>query len=263
MASLIGPHEIVGPGEVAGAARHAGVRADAAAQQHDLAVGAARDVSQQPQAMDVGREHRHHHRGGGVLDHPLEHVTDVDLVADVFTDVAGFGERGGVGDGVRDADRLDGERPDREDLARPRDLQTGVREDLVFAEPLADEAERVGRRPHRDVVPPQDVGERADVVLVPVGHDDARDARSERIEGAEIGMHHVHAEAAIVERHPAIDEDDLAALLDGHAVHAHFAQPAERQEANGRAGAWRHYGGHAVDLARLRSGFTATRGYPI
>jgi hypothetical protein len=37
--------------------RHAGVRRDAAAQQDDLAAVASRDVSEHPQAVDVGREH--------------------------------------------------------------------------------------------------------------------------------------------------------------------------------------------------------------
>jgi len=40
----------------------------------------------------------------------------------------------------------------------------------------------------------------------------------------------VHPEAAIVERHPAVDEEHLAALDDGQAVHPDLAQATERDQ---------------------------------
>src|SRR5262249_8083202 len=70
------------------------------------------------------------------------------------------------------------------------------------------------------------------VVLVAVGQKDPRDAIAKRVERREVGMHDVHAESPVVERHPAVDEDDLSALLDRKAVHAYLAQPTERKNAH-------------------------------
>ena len=174
------------------------MRADAAPEEHDLATGAPRDVAEEPQAMDVRREHRDDDGAGRAFDERLEHGADVDLVAgralgvdvrrvaheqrdarvaelaealgvevlavgrrlvelevaavDEHARVGGDGERGRVGDRVRHADRLDAERADVERRARARLEEPRVREHLVLAEPLADETERVRRRPHRHVV---------------------------------------------------------------------------------------------------------------
>jgi hypothetical protein len=76
-----------------------------------------------------------------------------------------------------------------------------------------------------------------------------RDAVAEGIEGAEIGVDDVDAEASVVERDAAIDEEHVAALLDGHAVHADLAEAAERQHPQTR-GIGRKRGRHAIDLAR-------------
>ena len=61
-----------------------------------------------------------------------------------------------------------------------------------------------------------------------------------------VGVNDVDAEAAVVERDAAVDEQDVAALLDGHAVHADLAEAAERQERR-RAGAARAGCGEAGD----------------
>jgi len=62
-----------------------------------------------------------------------------------------------------------------------------------------------------------------------VRDDDAEDAAAERLERLEIRMHDVDAEPAVVERHAAIDDDDLTALLERHAVHPDLAEAAERK----------------------------------
>ena len=141
-------------------------------------------------------------------------------------------ERGGVRDRVRDADRLDAERADRERLAGGRLDQPRVLEDLVLAQSLAHEAERVRRPVDRDVVSLEEVRQRADVVLVAVRDRDPGDVDAEPVEGREVRMDHVDAEPAVVERDPAVDDQRLPALHDRHAVHADLAEASERNDAD-------------------------------
>jgi len=56
-------------------------------------------------------------------------------------------------------------------------------------------------------------------------------------------MNDVDAEPSVIERHAAIDEHHLAALLDREAVHADFAETAEREDGN-RA----HRGGSSMEI---------------
>ena len=272
----VGPDELVGPRQVAGRPRDARVRADAATEQHDLAAGAARDVAEQAEAMDVRGEHRDHDRAGGALDERLEHGADVDLVAGralgvdvrrvaheerdagvaelaqalgvevlavgrvvVELEVAGVDEQcrrrcviaSAVASAIECVTRMGStwNEPTSNGVRGRVSMEARMREDLVLAEPLADEAERVGRRPDGHVVPLEEVGERADVVLVAVRDDDAREALPEALERREIRVDDVDAEPAVVERDAAVDEQHVAALLDRHAVHADLAEAAERQ----------------------------------
>ena len=139
-------------------------------------------------------------------------------------------ERRRVGDRVRDADRLDLERADANGARAARLDEPRVLEDLVLAQPLADEPERVAAAPRRARRKRRRrYGQRADVVLVTVGDDDAGDALAIRLERGEVGVDDVDAEAAVVERDAAVDEHDLAALLERQAVHADLAEAAERR----------------------------------
>ena len=106
-----------------------------------------------------------------------------------------------------------------------------VREDLVFLGARPKQGEGVGRRPDRDVVLLQEIGQRADMVFMGVRHEDARDATSKRLERAEVGVNDVDPEAAAVERDAAVDEEHPAPLLEGEAIHADFAEPPERTDA--------------------------------
>ena len=55
------------------------------------------------------------------------------------------------------------------------------------------------------------------------------------VERAEVGVDDVDPEAAVVERDPAVDDERLAALLEGEAVHADFAEAAEDEDTQGHA----------------------------
>ena len=57
-----------------------------------------------------------------------------------------------------------------------------------------------------------------------------------RLERPEVRVDDVDAEPAVVERDAAVDEQHVAALLDGHAVHAHLAEAAERKHPQTRGG---------------------------
>ena len=69
------------------------------------------------------------------------------------------------------------------------------------------------------------------MVLVAVRHEEARDPVV--VEGPELRVDHVDPEPAVVERHPAVDDQGLAALLEGEAVHADFAEATEDEDAQG------------------------------
>jgi hypothetical protein len=100
-----------------------------------------------------------------------------------------------------------------------------VREDVVFGRAFADEPQCIAGGEHRHVEPAEQIRDRADVVLVAVRDDQTRDAViGERFE---VGMNDVDTEASVVEGHPAIDDEHLAALLEREAIHANLAQAAE------------------------------------
>ena len=70
---------------------------------------------------------------------------------------------------------------------------------------------------------------RADVVFVAVGQDQRADVLAVLLEVSEIGRDDVDAQQfGFGEHHPGVDDDDVVAVAQGHAVHAELAQPAER-----------------------------------
>jgi hypothetical protein len=74
------------------------------------------------------------------------------------------GERGGVGDGVGDTDRLHLERSHALPRARRYLLQAHVIEDLVIRRPLAHESQSVARPEHGHVESAEEIRDCADVV---------------------------------------------------------------------------------------------------
>ena len=144
------------------------------------------------------------------------------------------GEPHSVGDGVRHADRLDGEGAEREGLARPHRPEIRRLGQRVLAQLVGDEGARQWRRIHGQARRPQEIGQRADVVLVAVREHDAVKALAlgERIR--EIRDDVIDARQLVVGKHqPAVDGDDVVTGLDQHHVEADLAQPAERNQPNG------------------------------
>ena len=78
-----------------------------------------------------------------------------------------------------------------------------------------------------------EVRQRADVVLVAVGDEDAPDAVAVVAEVLDVGDDEVDAEHVVRwELETEVDEDDVVFALDDEAVLADLADPAERQDAN-------------------------------
>jgi len=81
----------------------------------------------------------------------------------------------------------------------------------------------------RDIEVGEDPGEAADVVLMPVGEDDAADFRAVLDEVGDVGDNDVDAEELFFGKHEAgVDHDDVVAVVECEAVHAELAESAER-----------------------------------
>ena len=122
--------------------------------------------------------------------------------------VHGDGER--VGDRVVDRDELAVERPGHVVVARGDLDQRRV--DPVLAQLGRDQREGEPRADQRDVLAqPQQVRDRADVVLVPVGEDDGVDVVEAVLDDAEVGQDQVDARLlGLGEQHAAVDDQQPA-----------------------------------------------------
>ena len=71
----------------------------------------------------------------------------------------------------------------------------------------------------------------ADVILVAVGQNQAADVFAILLEIGEIGRDDIDAQQlGVGEHHPGVENDDVVAVADGHAVHPELAQAAERDD---------------------------------
>ena len=138
-----------------------------------------------------------------------------------------------VGDRVRHVQQLDVERAELEPLAGVDVGDVGLPE-AVLVELGARHGRRQRTAEHRQVLAQlaQDPGQRPQVVLVAVGHDDALDVVDPRAQVAEVGQHQVDADhLGGREAQPDVDDEDPALVLEDHHVLADLAQPAEREDA--------------------------------
>ena len=144
--------------------------------------------------------------------------------------------REGVGDRVVDRDELAVERAEPLPVALAHAER--VRLDAVLLELGLDQREGQRGADERDVgLEAQQVRHRADVVLVPVGEDDGLDVVEPVLEVGEVGQDQVDAGLVVVgEEHAAVDDEQLAAVLeDGH-VAADLAEAAERDDPHAAVG---------------------------
>src|SRR5699024_3531509 len=134
-------------------------------------------------------------------------------------------------------------------LDDPRD-----RPDAVLLELRLDEGERERRAQDRDVAAvAQQVRDGTDVVLVAMGEDEAHDPVVAPLEVGEVGQDQVDARLRrLREEDAAVDDEDLAAVLeDGH-VAADLAEAAEGDDPQGFGGRLARFAGLRLECQHVR-----------
>jgi len=141
------------------------------------------------------------------------------------------GEAHAVGDRVRHANRLDGERPERERHARGHRPERDLLGQAVLAELLGDQRLRQRGGVHRDPRRLQQIRQRADVVFVTVREHDAAEALALGERVGEVRDDVVDSRQLVVGEHEAaVDGDDVIAAFDEHHVQPDLAETSERDE---------------------------------
>ena len=109
------------------------------------------------------------------------------------------------------------------DLAQVRVVEQAVLFQLVFHQRqrelgAEDRHPQFGKHP----------GQRADVVFMPVGQNDAADFVAVLDQICDVGNNDIHAEQFGFREHKAgVDDDNVIAVAHGHAVHSEFAEAAK------------------------------------
>ncbi len=218
-----------------------GAREDAVEDGTDLALVGG-------EAGDLGVGGVDHEQVDALLPQPRERAQVGDPAVQrqlVHLEVAGVQDGAGGGadgdgqrvrDGVVDGDELALERAEPLGLA----LADGERQrgDPVLLELGLDQGQRELRAEQRDVgLEPQQVGHRADVVLVAVGEHDRLDVVEAVGDVLEVGQDQVDAGLVVLgEQHAAVDDQQLAVDLEHGHVAADLSQTAERHDAQASGG---------------------------
>ena len=135
------------------------------------------------------------------------------------------GEGNTIDQAVGDMDGMDGEDTGLEALVGAHFAQVGVVEQSVFVEFVFDVGQREFGAPDRDLQFGEHPGKRADVVFMAVGEDDSADALAVFGEIGNVGDHDVDTEKfGFGEHESGVDDDDVVAPADGHAVHTELAE---------------------------------------
>ena len=140
-------------------------------------------------------------------------------------------QRNAIHQAVRDLNGMDGERPDLEAFAGPNLAQIGVVEQTVLVQLVFDIGQREFGAPDRHIQFGKNPRQRANVVFVAVGQNDAAHPLAVLDQVGDVGNDDVHAQQfGFGEHQSGVDDDDVVAPAHGHAVHAEFAKAAERHE---------------------------------
>ncbi len=124
---------------------------------------------------------------------------------------------------------MNGERANLEALSGANFAQVGVVEKLVFVELVFNVGQRELGGVDGNVEFAEDPRQRADVVFVAVGEDDAAHMFAIFQQVRNIGDNDIDAQQFGFGEHQAgVHYDDVVAKADGHAVHTELAHPAQR-----------------------------------
>src|SRR5664280_1167009 len=137
-------------------------------------------------------------------------------------------QRDAVYQAVRDLDGIDGERADLKALASSDLVEHGI----VQLTMLFQLAFHIGQSEfgavNRNVQFRQNPGQRADVIFVAVGENNCAYMSAILDQVGNIGDDDVHAQQLGFREHePGVNDDDVVAPANGHAIHAEFAESAE------------------------------------
>ena len=136
-------------------------------------------------------------------------------------------ERTTAGEAVVDVDELGLDAAVLDDVAGLHGDEVAIA-DLLILELRANERERERRAHDRNVELAQQIRDAADVIFVPVGHEQGAKLVLVFAQVREVVDHDVDAEHLVVGKHQtAIDHDDVVAGLDHGHVAADFPAPAE------------------------------------
>ena len=139
------------------------------------------------------------------------------------------GQRHAIHQAVRHLDGIDGERPNLEALAGLDLVELGVVKQAVLFQLALDVSQRELGGVDGNVQLRQQPGQRADVVFVAVGQHHRAHVLAVLDQVAEVGNDDVHAEQlGFGEHESGVDDDDVIGPANGHAIHAEFAESAER-----------------------------------
>ena len=121
--------------------------------------------------------------------------------------------------------------PSVRDVAGADRVQLGGLDEPVLAQLVAQETERQRRAVDRHGQARQDVRQRADVVLVPVGEHDAADVADALLQPRDVRDHQVDTEHLLLREHQAgVDDHDVVAAAEREHVATDLAEPAERDQ---------------------------------
>jgi hypothetical protein len=188
--------------------------------------------------------------GDAAVERQLVHLE----VTGVQRDAGGRLDRDGqgVGDRVVDRDELELERTEVHDVALGHRVLGRVLE-LVLLELGLQEGQRQLRADDRDVAAlAQQVRDAADVVLVAVRQDDADDVLEAVADRSEVREDQVDAGLGLLgEEDAAVDDQDLAAVLERRHVAADLAESSQRDDAQGAFGQCGRSGELQVHVAHV------------
>ena len=138
---------------------------------------------------------------------------------------------------MRDANGLDHESPHSDLVARPIGPEIRARQRAQLGQPVAGDGQGERGAVHGHVELPQEIGEGADVVLVPVRQDHGAKAVTLLAEIRPVRDDVVDPGHLVVgKEQAAVHGDDVVARLHEHHVEPDLAQPAQRNQADGRLG---------------------------
>src|SRR5664279_686563 len=139
------------------------------------------------------------------------------------------GQRHAVHQAVRDLDGIDRERPDLKALAGSDLVEHGI----VQLTMLFQFAFHIGQGEFgavdRDVQLGEEPGQRSDVIFVAVGENNGAYMGAILDQVGDIGDNDVHTQQLGFREHESgVNDDNVVAPANGHAIHAEFAESPER-----------------------------------